>query len=33
MYDLAPHGIFCTPQQMQQVDDLFRRLGIKKAEG
>ncbi|HNV64500.1 MAG TPA: hypothetical protein PL134_02165 [Smithellaceae bacterium] len=33
MYDLAPHGIFFTPQQMQQVDDLFRRLGIKKAEG
>jgi len=31
IYDLAPHGIFFTPQQMKQVDDLCRRLGIKTA--
>jgi len=31
IYDLAPHGIFFTPQQMKQVDDLCRRRGIKTA--
>jgi hypothetical protein len=33
IYDLAQQGIFFTPQQIQQVDDLCKRLGIKKAEG
>lgn len=33
IYDLAQQGIFFTPQQVQQVDDLCKRLGIKKAEG
>ncbi|HPD56075.1 MAG TPA: hypothetical protein P5294_02115 [Smithellaceae bacterium] len=32
VYDLAPHGIFFTPQQIKQVDDLCARLGIKIAE-
>jgi len=32
IYDLASHGIFFTPQQIQKVDDLCRRLGIKMAE-
>lgn len=33
IYDLAPQGIFFTPRQIQQMDDLCKRLGIKKAEG
>jgi hypothetical protein len=33
IYDLAPHGIFFTPQQIQQVDDLLKRQGIKIGEG
>ncbi len=32
IYDLAPLGIFFLPQQIKQVDDLCRRLGIKIAE-
>lgn len=33
IFDLAHQGIFFTPQQIQQVDDLCKRLEIKKAEG
>ena len=33
IYDLAHQGIFFTPRQIQQMDDLCKRLGIKKAEG
>lgn len=32
VYDLAPHGIFFTPPQIRQVDDLCRHRGIKMAE-
>jgi hypothetical protein len=33
IHDLAYQGIFFTPQQIQQVGDLCKRLGIKKTEG
>ncbi|MBN1473894.1 MAG: hypothetical protein JW914_04705 [Syntrophaceae bacterium] len=33
IYDLAPQGIFFTPQQIQQVDDLLKRQGINRGEG
>lgn len=32
-YDLIQYGIFFTPYQVQQVDDICHRLGIKKLEG
>ncbi len=32
-YNLIQYGIFFTPQQMEQVDQLCKRLGIKKSEG
>jgi len=32
IYDLGRYGIFFTPQQMRQWDDLCKRLGIKKGQ-
>lgn len=33
LYDLGHQGFLFTPQQMQQVDDLCRRLGVQKTQG
>jgi uncharacterized membrane protein (DUF485 family) len=32
-YNLIQYGIFFTPQQIEQVNGLCKRLGIKKSEG